>query len=399
MNKIESIFYFEIAEIPTLHVDIIDKSNVAVDVKSIVTPNRLGWVARSGARPTPAMRSVADPVMPWHATKPLNDYASPELQVEELIGKIGEIYRLLKDDQVVFIHPQRDFAKSGNIRVDDRYAIIEAIAGWPEPLAHGKVDPAVRYIFRIPSLFVEPQKVEGDEGFLSTTELRMLSNYIERRLDYSFLLDSIIEPIVVEFSLGNYRWGYGPSAHDIMAGKAQRFENWYNLARSGRDQSLFGIRPDELSEIVEESFENIASLLDMGKKKLSEETAGRLAAYLSGKYDLNRYERAPTTSMGSRQFEHAAEIFLGFSKSAGEIKGVPESRLRKMLEEEGCSYQSMLFRKHEGVAVEGMPEDSIGFLKWEGYAVETVGSDGKRYIWPTEELMKQKIPTRDVLRV
>ena len=39
--------------------------------------------------------------------------------------------------------------------------IIEAVMGWPEGLSHGTQDPQARYLFRSPSLFARPPRLEG----------------------------------------------------------------------------------------------------------------------------------------------------------------------------------------------------------------------------------------------
>lgn len=392
MNKIESIWYFQMREIPTVLIDIIDKSKIKKDVRQAFHQKKLGWVARSGSRPSPKLNSKPDGFMPWHATKPLDHYKDSEQQLAELVCEAERIYNSLSENQVVFIHPQRQFDKSGVLRVDNTTAIVEAVAGWPEGLSHGKVDPIVRYVFKMPSLFIDPIKIDGEESFLTSQELRWIGSEIERRLDYKMLLETLSEPLAVEFSFGPYRWGYSISAHDIMAGKAKRFQTWYDLATSITTRVQEARLPEvELAQLVEETFENVMGVLDRAPYTVLD--IQKEAERLSEIYDIATYKESPS-SMGSSRFERAAEMFLEPSKRRGRIVPVGKDHFEAQLKEHNLDWETPAGNPFEGDVLDTMEY----FQSWE-YFVEEQTSQGT-YLWPTENLLKnQEVPKKSVLKL
>jgi hypothetical protein len=382
MNKIESIWYFMMQEIPTLYIKIIDRNNIEEEVRSSYLPNKHGWVARSGSKPYPNLKSRPDGFMPWHATKPLDKYLDTEQQLLELLSAVQDIYHTLNHEQVVFIHQQRHFEKSGVLRVDDRQAIVEAVAGWPEALSHGKINPLARYLFELPTMFLNPVSVEGDEQFLTPQELYWIGSKIERRLDYKLLLENMSEPVAVEFSFGPYRWGYDISAHDIMAGKAEKFQAWFDIARSVSERIKEQRMPhDELASMVEESFEKIVGLLEKAPYDPVRDTD-----MLSTKYNLSAYRGPPQTSMGSYMLEYATELLLRESIIDGKITLVNFSKIKKIWENKQVHEEDPPFL--------GTPLNTEKYLLESGYVNIVTLPEGE-YVVPTEALLiNQEIPLK-----
>ncbi|NTV23490.1 MAG: hypothetical protein HGA85_03890 [Nanoarchaeota archaeon] len=390
MNKIESIFYFEMNEIPTLTIDIINKGKIESNVEQIFHPFQFGWVARSGGAPSPKLNSKPDGFMPWHATKPLSAYSSPDQQLADLTLAVERIYSQLSSDQVVFLHHQRKFDKSGVLVVNDRTAVVEAVLGWPEALSHGKVDPIARYEFRMPSLFLSPLQVKGDPSFLSQQELSMIGRDIERRLDYQALLGFIGDPVAVEFSFGDYKFGYGISAHDIQAGKSQKFQNWYDLAKSITSRAKIKGGTGGLSSVVEEAFVKTMSLLDSSPPGTFDQEIELLAR----KYALSMYDGPVPTTLGAYQFEKAAQLLLSPTKSADKIMAYMASEFERKLIEEGIFDGTNI--GEDPFADDYM--DCIEFLRERGYAVSKT-EKGVEVIYPTEALLiNQKIPQRQIIQ-
>ncbi|MBW2990521.1 hypothetical protein KY348_02330 [Candidatus Woesearchaeota archaeon] len=159
----------------------------------------LGWVIRCGRHPDSNDRPERG--LPWNVC----------LSIEEIVDTIKAFYKDIPAEHYVFIHPQREMIKSGNLLVNGDKCIIEAVTGWPEGLSHGKESPQAVYLFETPSLFVEPRKTEGNENLLTPEEWLRIGKNIERKLNYSKL--SLINPVVVEFSINNYG---SVSAHDVQ---------------------------------------------------------------------------------------------------------------------------------------------------------------------------------------
>lgn len=199
MNKIASMFYLMEQEIPTSDFYIIGRKSIEKDVEQNFYKTCLGWVIRCGKHPN--IQEKPERGLPWHACSSL----------DELIKTVKVFYRGLQENYYVFIHPQREMVKSGNLLVLPGSIIIESVWGWPEGLSHGTQNPQATYKFRAPSLFIEPSTIDGDEHLLSPQELHSLGNKIERRLNYA-AISALTDPVVIEFSIN--RCGE-VSAHDI----------------------------------------------------------------------------------------------------------------------------------------------------------------------------------------
>jgi hypothetical protein len=199
MNKIASMSYLIEQNIPTSGFYIINKKSLEENIFSIFYKAALGWVIRCGRNPS--IKEKPEKGLPWHVCS----------SVDEMIETVRDFYRELPDDYYVFIHPQREMIKSGNMLVIGKEIIIETVAGWPEGLSHGTQGPQATYFFKAPSLFIEPAKIEGDESMLLPEELLSIGRNIERRLDYS-AISSLANPVTIEFSINKNR---KPNAHDI----------------------------------------------------------------------------------------------------------------------------------------------------------------------------------------
>jgi len=197
MNKLASIFYLMGQGIPTSDVDIIDRRRVEDSVRKVYSPKKNGWVIRCGKHPD--LRDKPERRLPWHVCS----------SFDEMTKVVIDFYNEIGNNYYVFVHPQREMNKSGNLIIYGDRCVIEAVQGWPEGLSHGKENPLAVYTFCSPSLFVAPLKIEG-KHFLTSQELYNLGHQIERRLDYREL--SLTEIVVIEFSISNQG---EISAHDI----------------------------------------------------------------------------------------------------------------------------------------------------------------------------------------
>jgi hypothetical protein len=185
MNKIASIYYLMDCHIPTCDIHVIDKEKIDEEVKSIYYPRDIGWAVRCGEQPD--MKRKPEGPLPWASCHSLKDVTKA----------VKDFYKKLKNEYV-FIHPQRDSIKSGNLLILGDISIVEVVEGFFADLSHGKVDPRTTYIFKMPSLFLSPDEVRGDENFLSREELSSIGDNIVRRLDYSKLPSW--KSIPIEFS-------------------------------------------------------------------------------------------------------------------------------------------------------------------------------------------------------
>jgi hypothetical protein len=199
MNKIASMFYLMRQGIPTSDFHIIGRENQERYVTKFFYKTNLGWVIRCGRQPD--IHDKPEMGLPWRVCSSLDD----------VIGTVKTFYRGLREGYHVFMHPQREMVKSGNLLVLPDSIIIEAVSGWPEGLSHGTQNPQATYKFRAPSLFTHPSKIEGDKCLLSPQELHSIGNEIERRLDYA-AISALTSSVVVEFSVNS---NGKISAHDI----------------------------------------------------------------------------------------------------------------------------------------------------------------------------------------
>ena len=199
MNKIASMFHLMERHVPTLDFYIVRKESVEKDVRAVFHPTERGWVIRCGQEPD--IRGKPERGMPWRVCS----------TQEDIIETVKDFYRYLPQFYYVFFHPQRDMVKSGNLLIDGRLVLVEAVMGWPEGLSHGKEDPQAAYEFRVPTLFSEPSQIRGKDSLLSPEELFRIGAQIERNLRYGEL--SLTHPVCVEWSIN--RFGQ-PSAHDIQ---------------------------------------------------------------------------------------------------------------------------------------------------------------------------------------
>lgn len=198
MNKIASINYLMRQGVPTLPISVINNSRVEMDVREIYRPNDLGWVVRCGQEPDD--RGKIEKGMPWHVAK----------NSEEVVAVVRDFYSSLPRGHYVFIHPQRDMNRSGNLLVDGENILIEAVSGWPKALSHGEIMPESTYSFNAPSMFFSEDFGCEFGNTLSRQDLFLLGTYIERRLNYETL--SLTDPLVLEFSFDSKD---RISAHDI----------------------------------------------------------------------------------------------------------------------------------------------------------------------------------------
>jgi hypothetical protein len=379
MNKIESILYFRESGIPTLDIHVIDRGSVREQVTQVFQPHATGWVARSGGRPSIQKNGKPDGAMPWHATKPLGKYPSPAEQLEELVAAVEEIYTRLASNQVAFLHHQREFQKSGVIRIDDVTAVVEAVEGWPTALSHGTVNPAVRYYFHLPSLFTHPTGFEGDGEFLSPFELSMIGSRIANRLDFAQILGKMDDTLAVEFSFGNYQWGYDISAHDIQVGRTQQQHPYaFRINRDGRRQTLpLG---QGLVELADASFHALMLGLTIPSDKI---LAIPEELRQMGGYDLTHFEEAPSFSLGRGRMVFAAELLLAPSVRMGRIVPVESAPYWEKLREEGWDTGLPFFTSEQY-------NETVHAEEWfieRGLVKETRSLSGVPYVYPTKRML------------
>ena len=169
--------------------------------------------------------------MPWLQTGKMDYCFSGEEQKSKVIENIKDIYSLLCPSQIVLIHKQRSFKKSG-IMVIDNYCRLEAIASWPFGLEQGKDMPNVRYDFSF-GHWNRPDNIEGDKNFLTSGELTMIWE-LERQLDY-IKLNSLCSPVVASFSFEPMTGGItGLDVFDLRIGVSSKYEN-LRYMRTSRD--------------------------------------------------------------------------------------------------------------------------------------------------------------------
>jgi hypothetical protein len=198
MNKLASIYYLQSLGLPTQDNLFIYQKGKEKSLENTCLKIGGGWCIRCAKRP--AMHENMEIKLPWKI--------SP---AETIISGIEEIKKEVRGEYEVFIHPQRDMPKGGNLLVTGGEIIIESVKGNymdVSRLSRGTRNPDEIIRFKPGMLSF---KKEGKEN-LSVQEIAQL-RWAERSLDY-VIANALIAPVAIEFSFDGPRM----YLHDVIVG-------------------------------------------------------------------------------------------------------------------------------------------------------------------------------------
>jgi len=198
MNKLASIYYLQSLGLPTQDNLFIYQKGKEKLLENTCLKIGGSWCIRCAEKPD--MQANMEIKLPWGLAP-----------AEAVISKIKEIWNEVRGKYGVFIHPQRDMPKGGNLLVTGGEIIIESVKGNymdVSRLSRGTRNPDEIIRFRPGMLSF---RKEGKEN-LSTQEIAQL-RWAERSLDY-VIANALIAPVAIEFSFDGPRM----YLHDVIVG-------------------------------------------------------------------------------------------------------------------------------------------------------------------------------------